>query len=155
MSQPETPAWSEVPPKVPGWYWWRNPKHAGGPYCVRIFAVGPLLYIGDKALTPSDYGGKWLGPLSPDDAAELVRLRADLEAMTTSREQILTTAAADRVRHQDRYHELREARTDLERARALLSECHREGICGTDLYTRVCDYLYPTPPVFRPQEPPR
>ena len=67
--------WSREDPKVDGVYWWRADANDPDPDIHSVVA-GRFYEVGMSQCTAvENFGGEWLGPISPSDFEQLLRLR--------------------------------------------------------------------------------
>lgn len=73
--------WSNTAPTVDGVYWWRFGADDDEPEAHRVIA-GVGYYAGTDPPEPiGNYDGEWLGPISPSDFEQLVRLRDEVVSL--------------------------------------------------------------------------
>ena len=62
--------WTQEPPKLPGWYWWRH-SHLARVHITRVndrlevVALNELFNVSDSDHV-DECDGQWLGPITPD-----------------------------------------------------------------------------------------
>lgn len=67
LTQPEhdLPQWTDTPPTVPGWYWYRL-QRTDEPYIIEgSLADGRMEWYSGDALMYAEVRGQWCGPIEP------------------------------------------------------------------------------------------
>lgn len=62
------PQWSDQPPTVPGWYWYRPPYNSK-PAIIEVCNLRGVLLGDDTDIPISEWPGQWAGPIIPPDSA--------------------------------------------------------------------------------------